>query len=86
MASSTIALQLDTSYRPSPFTQGALASASATAKAQIFTGPSVNVQPGLEPPVHPGVPIGGSGAEVHGASLNFSGGVQGAGLSTAVKG
>ena len=87
LPSQTIALQLDTSYRPSPLTQGPLAAASANAAVAIRTPPSVQVQAGFAPPIHPGLPVGGTGAEVKGASLNFSGNVQGgADVSTVVKG
>ena len=89
MPSQTIALQLNTSYQPGPLTTGpnTLAAVNATNKVAIQTPPSVQVQPGLAPPIHPGTPIGGSGADVKGAALNFAGNVQGgADVSTVVKG
>lgn len=75
MPSPTIALQLNTTYQQTPLTTGPLASRSASAKAAITTPPSVQVQQNLEPPVHTGVPIGGGGADVKGAALNYSGDV-----------
>ena len=89
MPSQTISLQLNTSYQPSPLTTGpnTLGATNAALKTATLTPPSVQVQAGLVPAAHTGVPIGGSGAEVKGAALNFSGNVQGgADVSTVVKG
>lgn|GEM_PF-3083148 len=79
--SSTISLQINTSYQPSPLTSGALAGAAATNKVAVETPPSVQVQERLDPPVHAGVPVGSPGATVKGAALNYSGNVDGATLA-----
>ena len=71
--SSTIALQINTSYRPSPLTSGALAGVAASNKTAIVTPPSVQVPERLDPPVHTGIPVGMPGASVKGAALNYSG-------------
>lgn len=78
---STISLQISTSYQPTPLTSGALASANATNKVAIETPPTVQVQERLDPPVHTGVPVGAPGASVKGAALNYSGNVQGVTLA-----
>jgi hypothetical protein len=81
MATSNIALQISTSYQSTPLTTSALAGVAAANKAAVTTPPSVQVQQRLSPPVHAGVPVGGSGADVKGAALNYSGNVSGATLA-----
>jgi len=81
VTSPTIALQINTSYQSTPLTSGALASVSAANKAAVITPPSVQVQERLSPPVHAGVPVGGPGATVKGAALNYSGNIDGATLA-----
>jgi hypothetical protein len=81
VAISTISLQISTSYESTPLTTGALAAVNASNKAAIQTPPSVQVQEQLSPPVHTGIPVGGPGATVKGAALNYSGSVSGATLA-----
>ena len=81
MTSPTIALQISTSYQSTPLTSGALAGVNAANKVAVTTPPSVQVQERLSPPVHSGVPVGGPGATVKGAALNYSGNVEGATLA-----
>ncbi|MBV8425261.1 MAG: hypothetical protein JO349_08710 [Candidatus Eremiobacteraeota bacterium] len=83
MATSTIALQISTSYQPSALTTGVLSGRSATDKAALTTPPDMQVPILLAPPAHPGTPIGNPGADVQGAALNYSGNVD---LGPAVKG
>ena len=73
MASPTIALQINTSYQQTPLTTSALAGVAAANKVAVQTPPSVQVQERLSPPSHAGVPVGGPGATVKGAALNYSG-------------
>jgi hypothetical protein len=75
VATSTISLQLNTSYQQTALTTGPIQAANATNKAAIQTPPSVQVQEHLEPPSHTGTPVGAPGASVKGASLNYSGDV-----------
>ncbi len=77
----TIALQINTSYQSTPLTSSALAGVAAANKVAAITPPSVQVQERLSPPVHAGVPVGGPGADVKGAALNYSGNVSGATLA-----
>ena len=87
MTGSTISLQIGTSYQQTPLTTGAISYANAANKNAVQTPPSVQVQAGFEPPAHTGLPIGGAGADVKGAALNYSGGVQDAtDVASAVKG
>jgi len=81
--SSTIQLQISTSYQQTPLTTTPLSGAAAAEKVAVTTPPSIQVQELLSPPVHTGVPIGSIGAAaVKGAALNFSGNVN---LGPAVK-
>jgi hypothetical protein len=82
VATSTIQLQIGTSYQQTPVTTGALAGVGAD-KAAIVTRRSIQVPELLSPPVHAGLPIGAPGADVKGAALNYSGNVD---LGPAVKG
>jgi hypothetical protein len=81
LAISTISLQISTAYEATPLTTGALPAVNAANKAAIQTPPSVQVQELLAPPAHTGVPVGGPGASVKGAALNYSGNVSGVTLA-----
>lgn len=83
MATSTIALQISTSYQPSALTTGPLSARGAADMAAVTTPPSAQVPILLAPPAHPGTPVGNPGADVKGAALNYSGNVD---LGPAVKG